>query len=162
MSARSVRRLLEQGAKAPDFRLKRVSGGEASLSELISNGPILLAFFKISCPVCQLTFPFLERIHLPGSLPIYGISQNDVEGTLEFAEEFGVTLPMLLDEEDEGYPASNAYGISSVPTMFLVERDGTVSRIIEGWNRKEMEWLGGQAGVNPFQEQENVPAWKAG
>ena len=39
-------------------------------------------------------------------------------------------LPLLLDEEDAGFPASNAYGISTVPTMYLVERDGTISRVI--------------------------------
>ncbi len=40
---------------------------------------------------------------------------------------------------------SNQYGISSVPTMFLVEPDGVVSRVIEGWNRKDMEGLAAAA-----------------
>ena len=34
--------------------------------------------------------------------------------------------------------------------MFLIERDGTISRVIEGWNKAEIEWLGGIAGVAPF------------
>ena len=42
---------------------------------------------------------------------------------------------------------SNAFGISSVPTMFLVEPDGAISRVIEGWRKRDIEWLGGQAGV---------------
>ena len=40
---------------------------------------------------------------------------------------------------------SNLYGISSVPTMFLVEPDGMISRVIEGWNRKDMEALAADA-----------------
>ena len=42
---------------------------------------------------------------------------------------------MLLDREEDDFPASNAYGISRVPTMFLVERGGTVARVIEGWSQ---------------------------
>ena len=161
MAARQPK-LLQAGSRAPDFRLKRLAGGEASLWDLIANGPILLAFFKVTCPVCQLTFPFLERIQTPGTLAIYGISQHGPEDTREFATEFGVNLPILLDEEDAGFPVSDAFGISSVPTMFLVERDGTISHVMEGWKRKEIEWLGAKAGVNPIHEGENVPAWKAG
>ena len=69
---------------------------------------------------------------------------------------------MLLDSEDAGYPASNAYGINSVPTLFLVEPDGVISRAIEGWNRIDMEALGAEAGIALFQAGDNVPAWKAG
>jgi len=162
MAATKRHQLLAEGTKAPDFRLKRLAGGEASLADLIASRPVLLAFFKVTCPICQLTFPFLDRIHAPGRLPIYGICQNGPEDAQDFAREFGITLPLLLDEEDAGFPASNAYGISTVPTMYLVERDGTISRVIEGWNKKEIEWLGGKAGVQPIRQDENVPAWKAG
>jgi hypothetical protein len=77
-------------------------------------------------------------------------------------QEFGVTFPMLLDSEEDDFPASNAYGISSVPTMFLVERDGTLSRVLEGWQKAEIERLGDLAGVAVFRAGDNVPAWKAG
>jgi hypothetical protein len=76
--------------------------------------------------------------------------------------EFGVTFPMLLDSEDADFPASNAYGISSVPTTFLVERDGTLSRVIEGWQKAEIERLGTLARVAVIRASDNVPAWKAG
>src|SRR5689334_2059070 len=133
MASRRRLKLLDAGVRAPEFRLPLLDGGEASLQDLAAKGPVLLAFFKITCPICQLTLPFLERIHGAGTLPIYGISQNDAEDTREFNQEFGVTLPVLLDSEDSGFPVSNEFGISSVPTMFLVERDGTISRVFEGW-----------------------------
>jgi peroxiredoxin len=166
MAARGTRKLIDPGSRAPDFRLPRLDGGDVTLKELVSNGPVLLVFFKISCPICQFTFPFLERIHTAGSLPIFGISQNDAEDTREFNREFGITFPTLLDSEESGFPASNDYGISSVPTMFLLEPDGAVSYVIEGWNKKEIAWLGskagGKAGVNLFRQGDNVPEWKAG
>jgi peroxiredoxin len=165
MAAHRTHKLIDAGSRAPGFRLARLSGGEVTLRELVANGPVLLAFFKISCPICQLAFPFLERIHQAGTLPIYGISQNDPADTRDFNQQFGVTFPTLLDSEDGGFPASNDYGISSVPTMFLVapaEPGGLVSRVFEGWNKKEMAWLGAKAGVNPFRQGDNVPEWKAG
>jgi peroxiredoxin len=162
MAARRQPQLLDTGTPAPAFRLATLQGGEATLAALTAESRVLLVFFKISCPVCQLAMPFLERLHSSGGLAIYGISQNDAEATREFTGYFEVTFPILLDSEDEGYPASNAYGLSSVPTMFLVEPDGLISRVIEGWNRIDMEELGVQAGIGLFREGDNVPAWKAG
>jgi peroxiredoxin len=162
MAAGKQPKLLDAGAPVPDVRLKLLSGGEATLREIAARGPALLAFFKISCPICQLTFPFLERLHAAGTLAIYGISQNDARGTRDFNKDFGVTFPTLLDDEDENFPASDAFGISSVPTLFLVERDGTISQVVEGWRKKEMEGLGAKAGAEVFRQGDNVPEWKAG
>lgn len=162
MAAHRTNQLLREGARAPEFQLERLDGGNISLGEITAGGPVLLAFFKISCPVCQLTLPFLERIHATGRLPIFAISQNDDEDTREFNRYYRISIPTLLDREEANFPASNAYGISSVPTMFLVERDLTVSRVIEGWQKAEIEKLGALAGMQPFRANDNVPQWKAG
>jgi peroxiredoxin len=156
------RRLLEAGARVADFRLQRLAGREVASGEILSQGPALLAFFKVNCPVCQLTFPYLERIHSPEHLAIYGISQNGPEDTADFNRVYGVTFPVLLDTEASGFPVSNAFGISTVPTLFQVERDGTISRVIEGWRKSEIAALGIQAGLYPFREGESVPEAKAG
>jgi peroxiredoxin len=162
MAASRTRKLLDSGSRAPDFRLPQINGGEASLAELVAKGPVLLAFFKVTCPTCQFTFPHLERLHAAGKLPVYGISQNDADDTGEFMRQFGVTFPMLLESEDSGFPVSNDYGVSSVPTLFLVEPGGTVSFVSEGWIKKEIALLGEKAGVRPFPQGDNVPEWKAG
>jgi peroxiredoxin len=155
-------KLLEPGSRAPDFRLPRLDGGMTALPEILANGPAVVAFFKTTCPVCQLTLPFLERIHKGGTLPVYAISQDNAEDTREFNRQFGVALPTLLDTGRSGYPVSDAYGISSVPTTFLIERDGGISRVIEGWSKREVEWLGGLAGVEAIRQGDNVPEWKPG
>jgi peroxiredoxin len=150
---------LRAGHRAPDFELARLGNGTAKLGSLLASGPVVLAFFKSSCPVCQMTLPFLERIHTgraPGSLEIYGVSQDDPETTREFAAEFGLSLPMLLDTEESGYPASNAYGLSHVPTLFLVERDGTIAWSMEGFHKRDFLEMAGQAGVDPFRPGENL------
>jgi len=154
--------LLKAGTEAPGFRLGRLGGGEASLAELTAHGPVLLAFFKVTCPVCQLTFPFLERLHVSGKLAVFGISQNCPDDSTEFNREFGITMPTLLDTEKSGFPVSNDYGISHVPTMFLIGSDGRIERVIEGWNKQEMEALGSTVGVRVVRPEDYVPAWKSG
>jgi peroxiredoxin len=161
MASRKQPKVLEAGAQAPDFLLDKLDGGSVSLADLAAQGPVLLAFFKISCPVCQLTFPFLERL-AAGTLPVYGISQDDDEDTRRFAREFGVTFPLLLDREENDFPASNAFGIAHVPTLFLVERGGAVERVIEGWSRRDIAGLGERAGVDPLRPSDRVPELKAG
>ena len=161
MAARRQRKLIDPGSRAPEFRLALLDGGEATLSGLVAEGAVALAFFKITCPVCQFTFPFLERIHNAG-LRIYGISQNDPEDTREFNQEFGVTFPTLLDTEENGFSVSNDYGVSSVPTIVIVQADGIIGRISEGWMKRDIEWLGAQAGISVIRQNDRVPEMKPG
>jgi peroxiredoxin len=162
MASERRRKILDAGSRAPDFRLPRLDGGVSALADLVAEGPVLLVFFKVTCPTCQMTLPFLERIHAAGTLPVHGISQNDDQDTSEFNREFGITFPTLLDTEESGFPVSDDYRISTVPSMFLVGQDGKISQAMEGWDRREILALGALAGVNPFHQGENVPEWKAG
>ncbi len=152
--------MVTTGSKAPQFTLKDLDGAPHSLTEILAAGPVLLALYKISCPVCQLTLPFLTRI-AGGALQVVAISQDDAAATRKFQSKFGV-LPTVLDREEEGYPVSNAFGITHVPTLFLIEPGGTISQVTEGFVKSDLESLGARAGIPIFRQDETVPAWKAG
>ena len=156
MASTRQNKVLEEGATAPGFSLTDLSGNRRTLSEIADGNSVLLAFFKVSCPTCQFTFPFLERLYRRG-LPMYAISQDDAESTREFHQEFGITIPTLLDEEEKGYPASNAYGLSYVPSLFLIEPDGKISQASTGFDKRALEKLG-----QPFEPGEYVPEFKSG
>jgi peroxiredoxin len=132
------------GQTAPGFSLKGLDGNNYSLEELLRRGPVLAAFFKISCPVCQFTFPFLQRLHERyGSeeVTFLGISQDDAKAATGFAKQYGITFPIALDEKDKGYPASNAYGLTNVPTVFLIEPEGTVRVSSMGFVKNDLEQI---------------------
>jgi peroxiredoxin len=93
---------------------------------------------------------------------VIGISQDDAEATSGFMRRFGVTFTTLLDLSSDDYPASNAYGISSVPSLFLLERDGTIARCFNGFSKRDFEEIGARVGVLPFGPDDHVPEWKAG
>src|ERR1044071_9882799 len=103
MGSSRQRDIREVGTAAPDFRLPRLDGGEFSLGEQRARGPVWLAFFKGSCPVCQLTLRILSRIQAgqkDGALSLFAVSQDDAEDTRGFNRHFKVALPTLLDSED--------------------------------------------------------------
>ena len=158
------------GQTAPAFSLRALDGKEYSLSTLLEKGPVVVAFFKISCPVCQFTFPFLQRIaarYASDSVAVIGVSQDDAADTRAFNKEYGVTFPTLLD--GPGYPASNAYGLYTVPTVFLIEADGKVKVSCAGFDKADLEKIAAElsqrrkiAAVPLFRTDETVPANKPG
>jgi peroxiredoxin len=131
---------------------------------------VVAAFYKGSCPVCQFTFPFLERLYKRyggDGVTFLGISQNDERATQTFAKEYGLTFPMLVDEN--GYPVSNAYGLTNVPTIFLIDTDGTVKVSSMGFDKKDLETIAANLAERKkislaplFRSDEVVPANKPG
>lgn len=163
----SNRHMLEAGQRAPEVSLRQADGASVSLADLLKQGPAVLAFYKISCPVCQLAFPYIDRLSSaaatgPNAPRVIGVSQDDASDTKAFAKRFAPQTPMLLDDEDAGYVASNAYGISHVPTVFVVEQDGSISHSWTGFSKADFEKLGDRIGYSPFQPGDNVPAWRPG
>lgn len=161
---------LSAGSPAPAFTLKDLEGKSHSLPEALKKGPVLLAFFKESCPTCQFTFPFLVRLHQgiedKSGVQLWGISQNDAGDTRAFARELGIGFPLLLDED--GYAVSNAYGLTHVPALFLVEPDGSVRLSGKGFSRRDIEAVAAEFSrrqsqpIAVFQPGEAVPDYKPG
>jgi peroxiredoxin len=128
------------GASAPLFELPAIDGRRHSLKEALREGPVFAAFFKVSCPTCQFTFPFLERMHESfgsGKLKFWAVSQDDARDTRDFCDEYGVKFTTLTDER--GYQASNAYGLTHVPSIFFIGQDGKVQASCVGFSRKDLE-----------------------
>jgi len=154
--------MLGAGDQAPDFKLTDMLGRERSLGEFIASKAALITLFKVNCPVCQYALPFVERMAQSDNVEMVAISQDNLEATEEFRTAFGVTFPTLLDAGRKGYPVSNAFGITHVPSMFLVEPGGQIAMAVSGFSKRDLEKVGELAGVEPFRDGEKVPDWKAG
>jgi len=162
---------LNTGALAPDFTLPGMDGKQFSLKNALTRGPVLAAFFKISCPVCQFAFPFVERIYRAyGSrnVTVIGISQNEKKDTAAFINEYGLTFPVLLDDTNS-YSVSNAYGLTNVPSIFWIAQDGEIEISSVGWLKKDIDVLNTKAAESTgiqrsavFKANESVPDFRAG
>ena len=162
---------LKAGTLAPDFTLPTMDGKKFSLRDALARGPVLATFFKVSCPTCQYALPFLERIykaHGNKNVTIVGVSQNEKKDTASFIKEYGVTFPVLLDDTHT-FPASNAYGLTNVPSIFWIAQDGEIETSSVGWVRQEFEEIVRKAasanGGTPkpvFQPTEQIADFRAG
>jgi peroxiredoxin len=153
--------MLAAGDQAPAFSLSDLGGTTHALTALLENGPVLLVLYKVSCPVCQVTLPYLQRV-AGGGLRIVTISQDDVPATNRFMSAFGLSMQTLLDTKEAGFRVSNAFSITHVPSLFLIEPDGVISFAGSGFNKADLEALAARAGSPIFRAEDNVPAWKAG
>ena len=162
---------LVAGVQAPDIQLSFLDGTKFSLEDALKKGPVVAAFYKVSCPVCQLAFPYVERIFkaykAAGKFTLVGVSQDDASDTKAFNRQFGVTFPVLLDAK--GYPVSNAYGLTNVPTIFLISPQREIEASLVSWSKEEMEELNrtlakisGVPAAQIFTAADQAPVFKPG
>lgn len=157
---------LKEGDKAPDFLLRDVNGVEHHLFS--QKGYKLVVFYKVTCPTCQLTLPFIEKMFRSygEGVKFFGVSQDSADDTRRFSEDYGLTFTQLIDYPE--YEVSLKYDINVVPTIYLIDPEGRVVFSEEGFVKSSMERLNvdiaGASGseINPIFEDVSVPAFKAG
>ena len=138
---------LTAGAVAPPFKLLDGTGAPRSLAELTAEGPALLAFFKTSCPTCRLAFPVVAELErrYGDAVPVVAVTQSDLATTLPWLDEHGFAGP-VLDDERARFQVSAAYGVTSVPTLVLVD-GGRVIATGEAWDRERMNRWAAELGA---------------
>jgi peroxiredoxin len=113
------------GQSAPAFSLIGIDNKKHGLNQ--TGAKLTLAiFFKTTCPTCALSFPYLEKFHrayADAGLAVWGISQDGMNSTNDFASKHGSTFPILIDAD---LRVSHAYDPEFVPTMFLIDASGKI------------------------------------
>jgi peroxiredoxin len=157
---------LEPGNPFPKIELRDEGGGRA----LLPAKETLLAFFKTTCPTSEMAWPFLERIRQiaeTGRLQLLAVSQDDPAETREFNRRLGVGVATLYDPPP--WRASEALGLSYVPTFVLVGSEGVIRDTAVGFQKPKMEAfadraaeLAGRPKQPLFGPGENLPGIKPG
>jgi peroxiredoxin len=153
---------LAAGTRAPEFSLSTVDGKTVSLHEALKKGPVLLAFFKVSCPVCQYAFPFFERMYQANrqsNVSFIGISQDNAKDTKAFMKELGITFPVVLDDP-KNYAVSNAYGLTNVPTLFYIDPSGEIEISSVSWSKVDVEAINEKLAA--LRQQPPALLWRGG
>jgi peroxiredoxin len=157
--------VLDPGVLFPPLPLQDENGRPASAP----RGETLYVAFKTTCPTCALTWPFLERVRRAseGGMRVVGISQDPPEATREFQERHGARIEIAYDPQP--WKASEALGLTTVPTFLRVGPDGTIEDRFEGWDRERVRALArrgaalaGRDAADILHPGEDVPALKPG
>jgi len=130
--------MLQTNQTAPDFTLPFLDGGESNFYGDAAGKLSVLVFYKFSCGTCQFAMPFIENIFRAygGSVFFRAIQQDGPDKAAEFRERFGITMPILLDQEP--YSTGASYQIKTVPSIFLVDPNHTIRYSGEGFAKQEL------------------------
>jgi len=138
VSAETARLLRNANIQVPsqrttprDFTLQLLSGGNATLSSY-KGKVVILNFWATWCPPCREEMPSMEvlyRRYNSQGLEILAVDlREDINTVRQFIQSNRYTFPVLLDTNGR---TGNIYGVVSIPTTYIIDREGMiVGRII--------------------------------
>ncbi|MEN1934122.1 redoxin domain-containing protein [Paenibacillus sp. 102] len=134
---------IEVGKNAPDFELSKLDGTKVKLSDL-KGKKVILNFWATWCGPCQKEMPDMEAFYKKHKDDVeilavnYTVSEgaNGEEKVKKFAEEKGVTFPILLDKDIN---VTTTYKVITIPTSYFVDTKGVIQdKFIGPMTQKEM------------------------
>ena len=120
-------------APAPDFALRSINDANVRLSEHLGQ-VVLINFWATWCGPCRQEMPQLEVLHAKyqrAGLVLLGINIDEERGeAIEMARTLQISYPILFDERKD---VSRAYQLGTMPLTVLVDREGVVRYVSEGY-----------------------------
>ena len=150
--------MLEEGKKAPDFKLKDQDGKIISLSDYKGKNVVLYFYPKDDTPGCtKEACSFRDELPRFGKIDavILGVSPDSVDSHKKFAQKFELPFTLLSDENKkvvEAYDVwkeKNNYGkkyMGVERTTFVIDKEGKIKKIfnkvkVDGHSEEVMEAL---------------------
>lgn len=128
----------EEEHPAIDFTLTDQYGKTHRLSDYRGK-VVFLNFWATWCPPCRAEMPDIQNLYEKYSggddVVILGVAgpgsvdDKDLAGVTAFLEENGYTYPVAMDETGEVF---GLYGVSALPTTFMIDRNGNVLGYVPG------------------------------
>jgi len=121
------------GNVAPDFELNTIEGKSIRLSELRGK-KVIVNFWATWCPPCREEMPAMQKFYEQYNehvevLAVNLTSQDSREKIKPFAEEYGITFPIVLDVKGK---VLKMYEIEPIPTTYIIDSKGIIREKIIG------------------------------
>jgi thioredoxin-dependent peroxiredoxin len=130
---------LKVGDRAPDFSLPSTDNRTVTLSKLLENGPVILAFFpKAFTPGCTRELSAYRdqssEVEKKGA-QVIGVSTDDLVTQRRFKDSLKFTYPLL---SDKGGKVAALYG-GTIPALglanratYVIDQKGIIQQIVTG------------------------------
>jgi peroxiredoxin len=121
------------GQPAPDFALRSLDNENLRLSEHLGE-VVVINFWATWCGPCRQEMPLLDGVYgkyrLAG-LVLFSVNIDDTQDrAIEMARTLKVSYPVLFDTRKE---VARAYQIGTMPVTVLIDREGVVRYVSEGY-----------------------------
>jgi peroxiredoxin len=117
-----------------------------------------------TCKTTRQTLPYVDRLwrRRAAGHEVVAILQDTPEEARELARTLSLEMPLRL--EADPYPLARELGLTTVPTLFLLDREGQIRAISEGFARADLEAFAQRLGVSGplFTPEDKAPAMKPG
>jgi thiol-disulfide isomerase/thioredoxin len=126
--------------KLPAFSLMSAVDGKKVSSRDFRGKTLLITFFTTWCPPCRQEIPVLielQKEFSPNDFSVIGLSMDETgpKAVIRLIEKEGINYPVLMADREV---ARDFGGVFSVPTSFLVNREGKVVRRYPGYAPRAM------------------------
>lgn len=132
---------IEKGNLASDFELKTLDGQIIKLSDLRGKR-VIVNLWATWCPPCRAEMPDMQKFYEENKdkgVVVLGVnltaSEKQPENIVKFIDEFGITFPIVLDEQNR---VADTYRVVSIPTSYMVDSRGVIQQKVVGPMNKEM------------------------
>ena len=120
-------------AAMPDFTLRSMGGPNVRLQEQRGK-VVLINFWATWCGPCRQEMPLLGKLYdkyQGAGFNLLGINvDDDVRRATDIGLKTGVKFPLLLDTDKA---VSSRYAIETMPTTFIVDREGRLRHAHKGY-----------------------------
>lgn len=124
----------QKGFLAPDLTLKATDGKSYTLSDLRGQA-VIINLWATWCQFCRAEMPAIQKLYDEYKrqglivLAVNSTVQDDASAIAPFAAQYGLTFPILLDENGE---VTRAYQLRSLPSSYFIGRDGIIREVVFG------------------------------
>lgn len=132
------------GSPAPAFDLPAQWGGERAALAAARGKVVIVDFWATWCVPCRTSFPKYQDLvnRYDGDVVFFGISEDDEPDDIgAFARETGVTFVLAWDGDKS---VAGAYRPETMPTSYVVDRNGLVRYVHGGFRKGDEEILDAQ------------------
>ena len=119
-------RVFKSPVEAPEFNLENLAGDSITLSSYRGK-IVLLNFWATWCPPCRAEMPSMQKLqdrYAGDDMTVLAVDLQESRAAVEkFVDEYELAFAIPLDTDGR---VGALYGVRSIPTTYIIGRDGMV------------------------------------
>lgn len=134
------------GKPAPEFTAESVTGEGPTTLKDAKGSVVILDFWATFCGPCKKSFPKYQALveQFGGSVNVLAVSVDEPDSVtkeqiVEFAKATGVKFPVVWDKDQK---AVKLYSPPTMPTSFIIDKDGVIRHVHAGYKDGEEDKIG--------------------